>query len=146
MPSAFGPVGSPNLCISSIALLYDAFTDVPGNDDDRGNKIGGTTKFGNPGTAGIFNENNCKIVDTKLLHFLKSLMVWIINNAVSNNAKIIWALILCFSLIKSFNINLKEKIYEIKHKLSSSNRFVKIYKEFLNNPEGYIIFYADVFQ
>jgi hypothetical protein len=37
---------------------------------------------------------------------------------------------------KSYNVGLKEKIFEIKQKLGNSQKLVKIYKDFVNNPEG----------
>lgn len=37
---------------------------------------------------------------------------------------------------KSYNANIKEKLSEIKNKLNNSQKLVKVYKEFLNTPEG----------
>jgi len=36
------------------------------------------------------------------------------------------------------NINISQKIKDWNKKLSKSDKFVKIYKEFVNSPEGYI--------
>jgi hypothetical protein len=37
---------------------------------------------------------------------------------------------------KDFITNFKEKILNWNSKLNSSNKFVKIYNDFVNNPEG----------